>query len=261
MNNDLLKNLEQLHEDDKFSEIIELIIAIPKTDRNYDLIMHLARAYNNNDNLDEAIEQLFLVEEQGKNDPFWHFRLGYAYFYKDECEKAIESFKTTYKLDENFPSIDMFLSMAQNALYNFNNKNEDLIVATDINIDNNEFLKSSHDNQNFHRSRDIKPFRIISYETGNSLLLDVGSYKNELFEIRQDEGFEGNGYDWASLAKVFLEEKKPELADSIGFDPEGSMFCAYSDDLDLLYEFAYVFHSACEDNDLIIDLFSRAELD
>ncbi|MDR2967012.1 MAG: immunity 51 family protein [Methanobacteriaceae archaeon] len=261
MNKDLLKKLEQLHEDDKFSEIIELIIAIPKSDRNYDLIMHLARAYNNNDNFDEAIEQLFLVEVQGENDPFWHFRLGYAYFYKDEFAKAIESFKTTYKLDENFPSIDMFLSMAQNALYNFNNENEDSIVATNTVIDNNEFPKSPYDNQNFHRSRDICPFRIISYETGNSLLLDVGSYKNELFEIRQDEGFEGNGYDWASLAEVFLHEKKPELKDIIGFDPEGSMFCAYSDDLDALYEFALSFHSACEDDDLIVDLFSRAELD
>jgi len=249
MNKDLLKKLEQLHEDDKFSEIIKIIVTIPKNDRNYDLIMHLARAYNNNDNLDEAIEQLFLIEKQGEHDPSWHFRLGYAYFYKDEFEKAIESFKTTYELDGNFPSIDVFLSMAQNAL------SPNIILKAD------DFREIPFTGQNLYKSKEIVPFRIVSYETGNSLLLDAGSYKNELFEIRQDEGFEGNGYDWASLAKVFLEEKKPELTDVIGFDPEGSMFCAYCDDLDALFEFALAFHSACEDEDLIVDLFSKAELD
>jgi len=108
---------------------------------------------------------------------------------------------------------------------------------------------------------DIAPFIVVSYETGNSLLLDVGSYKNELFETRQDEGFEGGGYDWESLAKIFLKEKKPELADVIGFDSESSMFCAYSQDLELLKDFAISFHYACEDDDLIRELFSRVELD
>ncbi|MCY7169950.1 Imm51 family immunity protein [Streptococcus mitis] len=48
-----------------------------------------------------------------------------------------------------------------------------------------------------------------------------------MFDTREEEGFEGNGYDWESLALVFLEEKMPELSDAIYFDPEGSMFCAY----------------------------------
>lgn len=108
---------------------------------------------------------------------------------------------------------------------------------------------------------DIAPFKVVSYESGNSLLLGVGFYKNELFETRQDEGFEGGGYDWESLAKIFLNEKKPELTDIINFDSEASMFCAYSQDLDALKDFVISFHDACEDDDLIRDLFSRAELD
>lgn len=110
-------------------------------------------------------------------------------------------------------------------------------------------------------NRQIAPFKVNSHETHNSLLLNVGDYKTEVFEAREEEGFEGNGYDWNSLAQVYLQEKVPHLAGELGFDPEGSMFCAYSKNLEALAEFARGFHSACEDDVLIRDLFSRAELD
>ena len=112
---------------------------------------------------------------------------------------------------------------------------------------------------NFKES--IKPFRWVEYDAGCSVLLDVGEYKNEIFELRADEGFEGGGYDWQSLARVFLDEKMPELVSAIKFDSEASMFCAYSENADSLKEFALGFKSACENDKLIQDLFSRAELD
>lgn len=63
-------------------------------------------------------------------------------------------------------------------------------------------------------------------------------YRQEVFDTREEEGFEGNGYDWASLD---LEEKMPELSDAIDFDPEGSLFCAYSSKVDALSRFALGF--------------------
>jgi hypothetical protein len=107
----------------------------------------------------------------------------------------------------------------------------------------------------------IKPFFWVEHEHNVSFCLTVGEYKNKIFELRSDEGFEGNGYDWTSLALVFLSEKMPDIDDKIKFDPEGSMFCAYSNDADALKKFATGFKNACEDNTLIRDLFSRAELD
>lgn len=47
----------------------------------------------------------------------------------------------------------------------------------------------------------------------------------------------------------------------IRFDPEADMFCAYSADRAALQAFAARFKQACEDDALIRDLFSRAELD
>lgn len=96
---------------------------------------------------------------------------------------------------------------------------------------------------------------------GASVCLNVGTYLQEVFETRAEEGFEGSGYDWENLAQVFLEEKCPSLREKIGFDPEASMFCAYSKDKEALADFILQFKSACEDKPLILDLFSRAELD
>ena len=75
------------------------------------------------------------------------------------------------------------------------------------------------------------------------------------------EGFEGSGYDWESLAKVFLEEKTPDLIGTVKFDSGSSMFCAYSENAAALREFIAGFKNACENKALITDLFSRAELD
>lgn len=115
------------------------------------------------------------------------------------------------------------------------------------------------DINNFKES--ITPFFWVEHEKSVSVCLNVGDYQAEIFETREDEGFEGNGYDWASLAQVFLEEQKPELVNIVKFDPEGSMFCAYSSDSAALKTFILSFKEACENETLILDLFSRAELD
>lgn len=107
----------------------------------------------------------------------------------------------------------------------------------------------------------IRPFMLVQHENSTSLILNVGDYRADVFAEREDEGFEGNGYDWGSLAAVFLEEKCPALKKDIQFDPEGSMFCAYSKNRQSLEKFVIEFHAMCENADQMRDLFSRAELD
>ena len=115
------------------------------------------------------------------------------------------------------------------------------------------------DNNNFEEL--IKPFFWVEHENSGSVCLDVGGYKSKIFQAREDEGFEGNGYDWASLAMVFLEECTPELKSLIQFDPEAEMFCAYSSNIEALKTFIIAFKETCENEILIQDLFSRVELD
>ena len=111
------------------------------------------------------------------------------------------------------------------------------------------------------------PFTLLAFDEdpqnvrGSLIYYPDGEYRQEVFDTREEEGFEGNGYDWASLALVFLEEEMPELSDAIDFDPEGSMFCAYSSKMDALAKFALGFKEFCDDIESMKDLFSRAELD
>jgi hypothetical protein len=114
------------------------------------------------------------------------------------------------------------------------------------------------DTNNFEMT--IRPFFWVGHENSFSVCLDVGEYKTEVFQTRK-EGFKGNGYDWASLAQVFLEEKMPDLMDVVEFDPESDMFCAYSSNADALKKFITSFKDACENDNLIQDLFARAQLD
>ena len=39
----------------------------------------------------------------------------------------------------------------------------------------------------------IQPFFWVDHESTASVCLNVGEYKAEIFEAREDEGFEGNG--------------------------------------------------------------------
>ena len=108
----------------------------------------------------------------------------------------------------------------------------------------------------------VSPFKIVVLKEGASLILSMGTgYRDSIFATRAEEGFEGGGYDWQSLAAVFLAEKCPQLLDKIGFDSESSMFCAYSKDREALETFALAFHALCENEAEMIAQFSRAEFD
>ena len=112
-----------------------------------------------------------------------------------------------------------------------------------------------------HFEKHIKPFWWDDSDSSFAVCLNAGDYKTEIFESREDEGCEGNGYDWEALAQVFLEEKCEELLEDIEFNSEAGMFCACSEDPEALKKFIIAFKDACEDTDLIMDLFSRAEID
>ena len=110
-------------------------------------------------------------------------------------------------------------------------------------------------------SRKIEPFRWISNEGQYTLFLAIeNGYLTEIFQKRADEGFLGNGYDWEALVEIFLAEIYEGDDESFEFDSEADTFVVYSEDPIALSDFALAFREACNDLDLIADLFSRAEL-
>ncbi|MGO4545593.1 Imm51 family immunity protein [Paenibacillus sp. 2TAB23] len=244
---ELKKQLDLWHEKDKHQNIINAISDIPDAERDYSLVSYLGRAWNNLDKYEKAIACFLSVQEQGSSDPLWHYRLGYAYYYGGKPEEAVAAFEQALELDPDDRDSQMFLSLSRNAV----GKQPEHVLSANLAAE-----------ADLPEEGKLAPFKLVSHNSGSiSLILNVGSYKREVFDARADEGFEGNGYDWASLAAVFLQEQQPELAGVIRFDPEADMFAAYTDNKEAMFSFALAFKEACENDALISDLFSRAELD
>ena len=113
----------------------------------------------------------------------------------------------------------------------------------------------------------LEPFKLMVFDEGTE---DVWAtlvrwlnedYKQNVFDTRQEEGFLGNGYDWNSLATVFLEEKMPELVDALSFDSEAGLFSIGSEDVEAVKKFAVGFKALFDDESEMTDLLSRATLD
>ncbi|MNW15639.1 Tetratricopeptide repeat protein [compost metagenome] len=53
---------------------------------------------NNLERYDEALQQLLSIAKLGENDPLWHFRVGYSYYYLKQYEEALREFEITDEL-------------------------------------------------------------------------------------------------------------------------------------------------------------------
>jgi hypothetical protein len=96
----LTEQLIKWHNSDNHTKIIDKIEAIPESELNYELKNLLGRAYNNNSEYEKAIKILLTESENGKEDILWNFRVGYAYYHKNEKDKALPYFKKSALLGD-----------------------------------------------------------------------------------------------------------------------------------------------------------------
>ena len=82
-----------------------------------------------------------------------------------------------------------------------------------------------------------------------SVFLDTLLYKKELFMKRTDDGIMGSGYDWEKVASILRQEAGADFAGEIYFDSESDLFCAYTDNRELLMKFVLKLKEACENNE------------
>ncbi|WP_369122416.1 tetratricopeptide repeat protein, partial [Brachyspira pilosicoli] len=98
----IIEEINELHENDEHEKIIEIITASPKEQRDTELFSLLARAYNNIEKYDEALDNLMYIREERIEDASWNYRIGYAYFYKGDKENAGIYFKKSYDLNNEY---------------------------------------------------------------------------------------------------------------------------------------------------------------
>ncbi len=95
----IIRKINQLHEEDEHEKIIEIITSIPNEEMNTELFSLLARAYNNTEEYDKALDNLMYIREECIDDNLWNYRVGYAYYYNGNKENAEIYFKKAYDLD------------------------------------------------------------------------------------------------------------------------------------------------------------------
>ncbi len=165
----LLKQIEQWHDDNEFSQIIKAIDDLPADERTTELISQQARAYNNlavmgdgmtkrenpeidQAQLEKAVELLQSVAEQSQDNYIWHFRLGYALYFLDREMEALDCFERSRELNPDQDDVDDFIDNCRRIL---SRKAEDApevytqtewdVVEDHINTYFGEYLKVFHE--------------------------------------------------------------------------------------------------------------------
>ncbi len=105
----LYDRINALHEEDDHVRIIEIITEIPEEKRDYELIGFLARAFNNIEEYQKALDLLNTTADEGKEDDRWHFRTGYAHYYLDNPEEAKACFNRVLELTPEDEDASLFL--------------------------------------------------------------------------------------------------------------------------------------------------------
>jgi tetratricopeptide (TPR) repeat protein len=88
-----IEQLKQWHDSDEHQKIIDAVEQIPLDERNFEITGMYARALNNAERYQDALDQLMAVEEDGREDGVWNFRVGYSLYYLKRKPEAAEYFQ------------------------------------------------------------------------------------------------------------------------------------------------------------------------
>ncbi|WP_405083131.1 SMI1/KNR4 family protein [Paenibacillus chitinolyticus] len=108
MKETLTNQLNEWHEEDEHRKIVDLLIAIPDEERDYEAVSLLARAYNNLGLYEEALCQLENIAEAGKEDSLWHYRAGFSLYHLKRYEEAAQAFRKSEELKPGDQSTEYY---------------------------------------------------------------------------------------------------------------------------------------------------------
>jgi len=128
LENNIIEVLNNLHKKEKHQEIIDKIEALPSEEMNPEIIGILARAYNNVDNYEKALELLKSIEEYGKDTNVWNYRIGYSYYYLDKYLEAKKHFLKAIEIDPTDSDSHLFLCWIYQELTDKEKDNSEQII-------------------------------------------------------------------------------------------------------------------------------------
>ena len=142
MKEKLLEKIESLNEMEKYQEIIDLIEALPAEQLNTDLIGQLARAYNNVENYEKALELLKTIEFEEGDSFLWNWRAGYSYFFLEDYTNAEKCFLKAYELDPSDDATCDFLKATYTSLSKLEGRNGNSEKAIEYALEAKKYAKT-----------------------------------------------------------------------------------------------------------------------
>lgn len=110
------------------------------------------------------------------------------------------------------------------------------------------------------RFRLMHALRLIETTKGKfSLLLNAGT--TPVDALIEELAHEPNGYLWEGVARRLVATEAPGLDGRLGYDPEGDMFCAYSQDRAALEAPGELMDAVATDGDRMRSLITTANAD
>jgi tetratricopeptide (TPR) repeat protein len=98
---DFIKQLNIWHENDEHQQIIDAIEKLPRDDWDFEISGLYARALNNLKRFKEALDQLNMFQNEGRENGVWNFRVGYSLYYLNREAEAAEYFQKAIDFGDN----------------------------------------------------------------------------------------------------------------------------------------------------------------
>jgi hypothetical protein len=106
----------------------------------------------------------------------------------------------------------------------------------------------------------LSPFEIHDLEDGSHQLWLFDGDMEQVEDVFDDQGAEGNGHGWESLAQALVRAQLPEVEPLIWFGSESGTFVAGSTDPAALRRLAERLHAAFHDRSMLARLIAEAEI-
>lgn len=80
-------------------------------------------------------------------------------------------------------------------------------------------------------------------------------------DIFDEAGYDGGGYGWHGAVEALIRLHAPKIKKKIQFDPEASLFVAFSRDVVALKQVALLIRQVCADHELLRTALEQADPD
>ena len=172
--------LDELYESGRHQLIVDSIEELPKIEWNYDVKIHLARAYNNISEYDKALNILLSKSLGGSKDVYWNYVVGYAYFHKKKYNLALKHFEISYDLGRT--DVKYYIDLCKQSIKNSSYK---LKILADKYKEFGFNISCITNTPNNHNTNARSYFKTPSHEW------------TDLFKTDQSE-FDLNKFDWVN---------------------------------------------------------------